>query len=626
MSSSQPPESPSTGGAARPGDRAGARSRRPFTLRTKLIAGIVGIIVVVCAVVGVVTEIALSQFLMAQKDSQLTAAQGRVFPNGEFNHGPYNAGGGASPGGGVTPTRTTAGAEPATGSSENGSGTGTSATSPTSVTRGTYGGAYVTGSSPTCTVPAAGGGASPTTGSAGSGTGGAGGTGQGGTGQGGTGQGGPLPPTFLFRGVQALGTLGAVIRSGSVVNAGILTGETTCTAVGASATAVLLSVPVGHSPTTVTIPGQGDFRVIADQLPSGDVAVIGLPLQDLHDTLVRLAVIMVAVSTAGLIAGGLIVFFLVRRSLRPLERVAATARKVSTLPLARGDVDLGIRVPATDTDPRTEVGQVGSALNQMLGHVSSALEARHASEQRVRRFVADASHELRTPLAAIRGYAELARRGEPDPSTVSHALGRVESESARMTTLVDDLLLLARLDSGRPLDSQEVDLTMLAVDAVSDARAAGPDHRWRLDLPDEPVTVTGDQSRLYQVLVNLLANARSHTPPGTTVVTGLRPPGDDTGDQVVLSVHDDGPGIPSERQSEVFERFYRGDSSRSRAMGSTGLGLAIVSAVVSAHGGRVELQSRPGSTTFRVVLPTTWSGPAPADDPSPQHDLSRSLG
>jgi two-component system OmpR family sensor kinase len=562
-----------------------------LTLRTKLIAGIVGIIVVVCAVVGVVTEIALSQFLMAQKDAQLTAAQGRVFPNGEFNHGPYSNGGNS--GNNLSGTGGTV-----TSGNPNGSNTTPTSQSLQCTKTGTAGSTGVENAT----------GATPTTdGTSGAGAGGSAATGAGSTGSPGDGDSGPVPPQFLFRGVQSVGTLGAVIRDGVVVNAGILTGESTCTAVEASAASVLTNTQVGSKPVTVTVPGHGDFRVVADRLPNGDVAVIGLPLQDLHDTLVWLGLIMVAVSAAGLVTAGLIVFFLVRRSLRPLERVAATARQVSTLPLARGDVDLGIRVPATDTDPRTEVGQVGSALNQMLGHVSSALEARHASEQRVRQFVADASHELRTPLAAIRGYAELARRGEPDPATVSHALGRVESESARMSTLVDDLLLLARLDSGRPLDSQEVDLTMLAVDAVADARAAGPDHRWRLGLPDEPVTVIGDQSRLYQVLVNLLANARSHTPPGTTVVTGLR----ETAEYVELSVHDDGPGIPADRQSEVFERFYRGDSSRSRAMGSTGLGLAIVSAVVAAHGGRVELRSRPGSTTFRVLLPHLPAGATP---------------
>jgi len=301
------------------------------------------------------------------------------------------------------------------------------------------------------------------------------------------------------------------------------------------------------------------------------------------------------------------VLFIVRRSVRPLERVAETARKVAALPLDRGEVDLAVRVPARDTDPRTEIGSVGAAINQMLGHVSDALTARHASETRVRQFVADASHELRTPLAAIRGYAELARRGEYDPAAVSHALRRVESESARMTTLVEDLLLLARLDSGRPLTGEQVDLTMLVVDRVSDARVAGPDHRWQLDLPEEPVTVHGDAARLHQVLANLLANARNPTSPGTTVVTRVR----HEAGGAVLTVTDDGPGIPPDLQPEVFGRFVRGDSSRSRAAGSTGLGLAIVAAVIGAHGGTVTVDSRPGRTCARVRLPDPVSaGPA----------------
>jgi len=238
-------------------------------------------------------------------------------------------------------------------------------------------------------------------------------------------------------------------------------------------------------------------------------------------------------------------------------------------------------------------------MNQMLGHVSKALVARQASEMRVRQFVADASHELRTPLAAIRGYAELARREEDDTEGVAHALRRVESESARMTTLVDDLLLLARLDSGRPLSAEEVDLTLVVVDAVSDAQVAGPSHRWQLDLPEEPVTTIGDPARLHQVLANLLANARTHTPAGTTVWCGLRTePG-----ASVVTVTDDGPGIPAALQPEIFNRFVRGDSSRSRAAGSTGLGLAIVAAVVAAHDGVVSVQSRPGRTTFTVRLP-----------------------
>jgi two-component system OmpR family sensor kinase len=253
-----------------------------------------------------------------------------------------------------------------------------------------------------------------------------------------------------------------------------------------------------------------------------------------------------------------------------------------------------------DTDPRTEVGQVGLAINSMLDNVEGALRSRHESEQRVRQFVADASHELRTPLASIRGYAELSRRErEPVPASVTHALSRVESEALRMQGLVEDLLLLARLDAGRPLEREPVDLSLLAMDAVSDAHAAAPEHRWELDLPDEPVEVAGDQARLHQVVANLLANARTHTPAGTKVVTSVRP----EGDWVRLSVADNGPGVPKPLQRNVFQRFTRGDDSRNRAAGSTGLGLSIVDAVAKSHGGRVELASQPGDTTFTVLLP-----------------------
>jgi two-component system, OmpR family, sensor kinase len=219
----------------------------------------------------------------------------------------------------------------------------------------------------------------------------------------------------------------------------------------------------------------------------------------------------------------------------------------------------------------------------------------------VRQFVADASHELRTPLAAIRGYTELVQRKRAElPADVGHAMNRVESETSRMTHLVEDLLLLARLDTGRPLQQDQVDLSRLAVDAVSDAHVAGPDHAWELDLPEEPVIVPGDEPRLHQVLANLLANARTHTPPGTSVTTSLavNPAG-----RVVLTVHDDGPGIPDWLQPEVFERFARGDSSRSRRGGSTGLGLAIAAAVVRAHHGTIGVRSVPGDTTFEVALP-----------------------
>ena len=211
---------------------------------------------------------------------------------------------------------------------------------------------------------------------------------------------------------------------------------------------------------------------------------------------------------------------MVQLSLRPLRRVAATATKVTELPLDSGEVTLPAGVP--DSDPRTEVGRVGAAFNRMLFHVERALGRRAASEARLRRFAADASHELRTPLSAIRGYAELAlRHPGPVPEDVTHALRRVESESARMTVLVDDLLLLARLDAGRPLEREPVDLSRLAIETTSDARVARGDHRWRLELPDEPVLVEGDEHRLHQVLANLLSNAGKHTPPGSTVRVAL---------------------------------------------------------------------------------------------------------
>jgi two-component system, OmpR family, sensor kinase len=253
-----------------------------------------------------------------------------------------------------------------------------------------------------------------------------------------------------------------------------------------------------------------------------------------------------------------------------------------------------------DANPRTEVGQVGVALNRMLTNVTDALNARHRSELRVRQFVADASHELRTPSAAIRGYAELTRRSrQVAPPDIAHAMSRVESEAGRMTTLVEDLLLLARLDAGRPLESAEVDLTRLAVDAISDAHAAGPDHRWQLDVPDEPLLVIGDAARLHQVLTNLLGNARTHTPAGTEVQISLKR----QGQTALIEVHDNGPGIPADLMPDIFERFSRGEQSRSRTAGSTGLGLAIVAAVVAAHAGQIVATSRPGDTRFSVRLP-----------------------
>ncbi|HJP74889.1 MAG TPA: ATP-binding protein, partial [Pseudonocardiaceae bacterium] len=363
--------------------------------------------------------------------------------------------------------------------------------------------------------------------------------------------------------------------------------------------AIVTAIPPGQK-VSRDLPDLGDYRLLATT-NQGSTRITGISEKNDDSTLWTLGWALGVVALIGLALAGLLGWVIVRRTMRPLRRVADTAVKVTELPLDQGDVALSVRVPEVDTDPSTEVGQVGAALNRMLRHVDGALAARQASETRARQFVADASHELRTPLAAIRGYAELTQRsGDTIPPELAHAMRRVHSESARMSGLVDDLLLLARLDSGRPLDLRELDLSRLIVDVVSDAHIAGPGHVWRLELPEEPVTIIGDAARLHQVLANLVTNARTHTPGGTTVTTALaRGPGN----AVTLTVSDNGPGISPEVLPHIFERFARGDTSRSRAAGSTGLGLAIVAAVVAAHHGTVEVASQPGWTVFTVNLP-----------------------
>ncbi|NIH84764.1 sensor histidine kinase [Amycolatopsis granulosa] len=407
----------------------------------------------------------------------------------------------------------------------------------------------------------------------------------------------------------ATGTLYARLSGGQVREAATLgqvpgSPENEARALPAADAAVLPTVPVDGHPHTISLSG-GDYRVSAT-VDGGTVLIVGLPMHQAEETLVTVGVSLGAVAAVAVLGAGLLGAVVVRRTLRPLDRVAAAAAQVTELPLDRRDVALPVRVPLTGTDPATEVGQVGHALNQMLVHIDHALDARANSERRVRQFVADASHELRTPLAAIRGYAELTRRSNGRvPPEIAHAMRQVESAADRMTALVDDLLLLARLDAGRPLETAEVDLTRLAADAVGDAQIAGPRHRWRLDLPPDPVVVTGDAQRLRQVLANLLAGGRTHTPPGTTVTTRLVAL---AGDAVaVLTVTDDGPGIPADLLPHVFERFARGEASRSNPGGSTGLGMAIVAAVVHAHHGTVEVRSRPGRTEFEVRLPRTGS-------------------
>jgi two-component system OmpR family sensor kinase len=442
----------------------------------------------------------------------------------------------------------------------------------------------------------------------------------------------------------APGTLEATVSSAGAVAPNV---EGLSRAVLSPADAqTLRQLPVaGHSQDMDTLPVyyrslsslDGGYVLTAMRDSTGKATCItGLPLANVEDTLHDLAATELVVFGLVLILATVLGTVWVGLSTRPLRRVAVTASEVAELPLEWGEVAFPAGVP--DTDPRTETGQLGAAFNRMLGHVQIALARRNASETRLRRFAADASHELRTPLAAIRGYAEFALRqpgGSPDP--VIHALNRVLSESTRMTVLVDDLLLLARLDAGRPLERGAVDMSRLAIDATSDARVASPGHRWLLDLPDDPVMVAGDEHRLQQVLVNLLSNAGRHTPPGTMVTVKLSadaalspdvPAADDgtpaamvcrgtlpPAPRLVLTVTDDGPGVPPDLLPDLFERFTRADSARSHATdpASTGLGLAIVDAVVGAHDGAVQVTSRGGLTRFEVFLPRLAE---PADAPA----------
>ncbi|MEO6793124.1 MAG: HAMP domain-containing sensor histidine kinase [Mycobacterium sp.] len=411
-------------------------------------------------------------------------------------------------------------------------------------------------------------------------------------------------PDFLDAPGQPAGMVGAVVGPDDVgrIEAGYLSTPGLREFLSPSATTQLIDIATDVTPVTRWLDGVGRYRMVATPARHGDgVIVTGLPLAGVDATMVRVLLIFGLVTLVAVVAAATAGSVVIRRALAPLRRVVETAGEVADLPLGRGDATLPVRVAESDTNARTEVGQLGAAVNRMLDHIATALATRQASETRVRQFVADASHELRTPLTAIRGYTELAQRVPDDADAVAHALGRVGSEADRMTRLVEDLLLLARLDSGRPLEHESVDLSRLAVDAISDAHVGGPDHQWQLDLPDEPVTVPGDAARLHQVLTNLLTNARVHTGPGTVVTVRLVV--DDAG--AVLSVTDDGPGIPEQFQPEIFQRFARGDTSRSRKEGSTGLGLAIVSAVVKAHRGTIGVQSSPGFTEFTVRLPFT---------------------
>jgi two-component system OmpR family sensor kinase len=439
------------------------------------------------------------------------------------------------------------------------------------------------------------------------------------------------PDSGLLRPGQPIGTLAVLYAADGTPQAGGMLTETGASGqYGADVTEIpdaavtqLADVPTDATKSSITLNGLGHYRVVGFQILAGEIdlgsIVVGVPMREVDETIIKLVGVAALLSLLAILGTVVAARSLVVRSLRPLNRVAATAQQVSQLKLDRGEVALAVRVPPQDANPESEVGRVGQALNHMLNNVEEALAARQASETRVRQFVADASHELRNPLAAIRGYAELTRRDrEQIPTDAAYAMSRVESEAERMSRLVEDMLLLARLDSGPALDLKPCDLSEIVINAVSDARAAGPDHVWQLNLPQYPVIAQGDQHRLYQVMINLLANARTHTPPGTQVRTEVWV----NGMEAVVTVTDNGPGIPPEVSGRIFERFARGDASRKRGPdgargGSTGLGLAIVAAVVDAHHGIVMVSSQPGHTQFTVRLPLAQLAPAAPAGPGP---------
>jgi len=346
--------------------------------------------------------------------------------------------------------------------------------------------------------------------------------------------------------------------------------------------------------------GSASWRVLVQPVNDELSIVVATSTADLQAAVRRLALLQLGLGGAALIGLGLVASVVVRRSLRPLDEIEQVAGGIAAGDLAR-------RVP--EPDERTEVGRLAGALNGMLARIERAVRDREAaaaaaqqSEERMRRFVADASHELRTPLTSIRGFAELYRQGAVSPGEeADRVMGRIESEARRMNVLVEDLLQLARLDQSRPFAATPVDLVPLVVDAAYDARAVAPDREFRVDTGGAPhAVVLGDEVRLRQVLGNLVSNAITHTPPGTPVELRMSTgPG-----EIVVAVVDRGPGLSEAQVARVFERFYRVDVARSRVAGGNGLGLAIVHAIVVAHGGRVEVAATPGGgATFRVHLP-----------------------
>ncbi|HWF30402.1 MAG TPA: HAMP domain-containing sensor histidine kinase [Mycobacterium sp.] len=413
----------------------------------------------------------------------------------------------------------------------------------------------------------------------------------------------PIAQAMLEFTDQTPGNVIAVLHDGAVIGSAVFS-EAEARPAPADAVRAIETQPWPDAPPrTEKLGSLGSYRVDS-RVDGSDLLVVGVSQTRANQIIARKNITTTALVAAALAVTAGLTVWVVGYTLRPLRRLAATAAEVAAMPLTDGDHRISVRVRPKDTDPGNEVGIVGHTLNRLLDNVDSALADRADSDMRMRQFITDASHELRTPLAAIQGYAELTRQDSSAlPPTTEYALARIESEARRMALLVDELLLLSRLGEGEDLQTQDVDLADLVVNAVNDAAVAAPTHQWVKDLPDEPVWVRGDHARLHQLVSNLLSNARLHTPPAVTVTAAItcHRTGAE-GAYAELTVADDGPGIDAEFLPRLFERFVRADTSRSNGSG-IGLGLAIVSSIVKAHHGSVTAESADGRTVFRVRLP-----------------------
>ena len=427
-------------------------------------------------------------------------------------------------------------------------------------------------------------------------------------------QGGPGGRGFGLQGLPYGAFAELVDPTGAVVNCPIQVRDLTRAAPAPPNLPSVISVASTHFFGAHAANGGIHYRVLATRVPNGSevsgVMVVAFPLTDIDQTLHHLLFVELLVAAAVLFAIALMSWWVVRTELRPLQEMGSTAGAI-----AAGDLSRRVE-PA---DEHSEVGRLGLALNSMLGQIEVAFAERTASEARLRRFVADAGHELRTPLTSIRGYAELFRRGaNTRPDDLAKTMIRIEEAAARMGVLVEDLLLLARLDQGRPLEREQVDLSRLAGAAVDDVRAISPE-RIVTFTSTGPVVVTGDEFRLRQVVANLLENARTHTPANAPIEVRVSV----VDEYALIEIQDDGPGMTSEEAAHAFERFWRADPSRARSSGGAGLGLSIVAAITQAHGGRAEVQTAPGAgATFRIWLPRSGpaanaQAPGASDQPAP---------